>query len=210
MTSGQPAALVTLIDVEKRYAGRTVLRVDRLEVGWHDWLVITGANGSGKSTLTRILAGVTVLSSGTVIRSSEYEAFRICYVPQAGGLHLHLTLADNLKMWQRLVGDDETYDPPWQSYVESLDLKRFLRVRCGDLSGGFQRLAAVACALSTRPDGLLVDEPLSGIDEAHSRDLIATFGAAHEHLKFLVVTSHSESDFSGANRFVDLSRGAPA
>ena len=97
--------------------------------------------------------------------------------------------------------------PDGYRHFETVDLKRYMHVRCGNLSGGFQRLAAIACALSAGPQGLLVDEPLSGIDAQNGAALLATLAAARRRLDFLVVTSHSASDFAGANRFVDLTAG---
>jgi ABC-type multidrug transport system ATPase subunit len=202
--------LVALYEAEKRYGSRVALRINRFGLNVGDWAVIIGGNGSGKSTLLRGLSGVSVLSTGRVVRSSEYEALRICFVPQSGGLQLNLTLADNVLMWQRLVGRD-----PWelgvdQCYIHRFGLQRYLRTRCGELSGGYQRLAAFACALAVRPDGLLVDEPLSGVDESHRKELIDGFDSARATLRLLVVTSHSIDDFEAANRVFDLGGGHSA
>jgi energy-coupling factor transporter ATP-binding protein EcfA2 len=82
-----------------------------------------------------------------------------------------------------------------------------LGTKCSDLSGGFQRLAALACALSTRPDGLLLDEPLSGIDGPHAEALVGGLADALERLRFMVVTSHFADDVAAANRVVDLTAG---
>ena len=198
--------LVVLREAEKRYGDQTVLRVDKLELNRNDWLLIAGPNGSGKSTLMRVLSGVATLSSGSVIRSSEFDSLKICYVPQSGGLHLNLTLADNLRMWHCLVGSAEPENLAQQWYVQGFELQRYLHSRSGDLSGGFQRLAALACALATKPDGLFVDEPLSGIDAPHARVIVQGLATAMTDLSFLVVTGHSVADFSGANRVIDLSQ----
>lgn len=200
-------ALVTLLEAEKRYGRRTVLRVDHFELRRGDSLVITGPNGSGKSTLMRLLSGVSALSSGYIRRSAGFDTLKVCYVPQAGGLQLNLSLWDNLRIWQQLVGDQEPADLATQWYMQGFDLLPFLRVRCGELSGGFQRLAALACALSTRPEGLFVDEPLSGIDATHARVLVRGLAAAMSDLQFLVVTSHASTDFTQATRVLNLSPG---
>lgn len=197
--------LVALQNAEKRYGDRTVLRVDKFNLNWKDLLLITGPNGSGKSTLMRVLAGVSTLSSGTVIHSAKFDSLKTCYVPQFGGLHLNLSVADNLRLWYCLVGSEEPENLAEQWYIQHFDLQGRLHSRCGDLSGGFQRLAALACALATRPDGLFVDEPLSGIDAPHAKMLVHGLGTAMADLSFLVVTGHSATEISQANRVIDLS-----
>lgn len=203
-TATEPA-LVTLHEAEKRYGGRTVLRVDRFALRRGDSLLITGPNGSGKSTLMRLLAGVSTLSSGRVQRSAGYDALKIGYLPQTGGLQPALTVADNFRLWQHLLGSDEPPDLATQWYVQGFDLQPFLHTRGGDLSGGFRRLAALACALSAQPDGLFIDEPLAGVDGAHAQVLVQGLAAAMGALQFLALTSHAAADFAPATRVLDLS-----
>lgn len=202
--------LVALHEAEKRYGRRTVLRIDRFELRRGDSVVIIGANGSGKSTLLRMLSGVAEPTSGRVEHGTDYDALKVCFVPQAGGLLPGLTLTDNLRAWQRLVGSPGPDELSTQWYLQDFDLQPFLHTRCGDLSGGFQRLAALACALSTQPDGLFIDEPLSGIDSGHARLLVQGLEAAMSDLQFLVVTDHTAANFAKAMRVMDLSPGGPA
>lgn len=202
--------LVALHEAEKRYGRRTVLRIDRFELRRGDSVAIIGPNGSGKSTLLRLLSGVAEPTSGRVERSVGYDALKVCFVPQAGGMQPELTLTDNLRAWQRLVGSPGLDELSTRWYLRSFDLQPFLHTRCGDLSGGFQRLGALACALSTQPDGLFIDEPLSGIDSGHGHLLMQALEAAMSDLQFLVVTGHTATAFTNATRVVDLSPGAPA
>jgi len=203
-------ALVTLHEVEKRYGSRTVLRIDRFELCRGDSLLVTGANGSGKSTMMRLLSGISVASSGRVRQTPAYRAMKVCHVPQAGGLHPGLSLADNLRAWQRLVGSEGPADLAAQWYIRGLDLEPFMQTRCGELSGGFQRLAALACALATDPDGLFIDEPLSGIDTSHANALLQGLAAERSRLQFLVATGHAPDEFTPATRVLDLSAGVLA
>jgi ABC-2 type transport system ATP-binding protein len=202
--------LVSLHEAEKRYGRHTVLRIDRFELRRGDSVVIIGPNGSGKSTLLRLLSGVAEPTSGRVERGADYDALKVCFVPQVGGLQPGLTLTDNLRAWQRLVGGPGPGELSTQWYLQGFDLQPFLHTRCGDLSGGFQRLAALACALSTQPNGLFIDEPLSGIDSGHAHRLVQGLEAAMRDLQFLVVTGHTAADFAKATRVVDLSPGGPA
>ena len=202
--------LIALRSVAKRYGTRTVLEVPTYDLGRGDCVLISGPNGSGKSTLLRVLAGVASASEGSVERSPDYEALDVCYLPQSGGLHLNLTLADNFRLWLRLFGRTEPEHLAAQWYVHGFDLLPFLGARCRDLSGGFQRLAALACVLATRPQGLFIDEPLSGIDGAHARVMVDGLATASAELRFMVITGHSPADFPAANRHLALIDGRPA
>jgi ABC-2 type transport system ATP-binding protein len=196
--------LVTLKFPEKRYRGRVVLRMERLELHRKDCLLITGPNGSGKSTLLRLLSGVTPLSGGRVVRAPDYDALRICYVPQTAGLYQNLSLVDNIRLWTRLLGTSEPDDLTNQWYIRDFGLTRYLHSRCRELSGGSQRLAAIACALAARPQGLFLDEPLNGIDAVHSKVLLEGIEASRRDLDFVVMTSHSADDFWMASRVIVL------
>jgi ABC-type multidrug transport system ATPase subunit len=170
---------------------------------------VLGANGSGKSTLLRVMAGVACLTAGRVERSATYESLRVCFLPQAGGLLGDLTLADNLRQWALLTGTAPPPDLARQWYLREFDLLPYLDTRCRDLSGGFQRLAALACALSTRPHGLFADEPLSGIDAEHAKVMIDGLGDQRLGLQFLVVTGHDPGQLPSASRMLKLVDGQP-
>jgi len=203
-SSCSDAPLIALEQAEKRYGDRVVLRVERLDVFRKDWLLITGPNGSGKSTLLRILSGVAPLSAGRLIRAPQFDSLRICYVPQAAGLYQNLTLLDNIRLWTRLLGMLPSENLADQWYIRGFGLKRYLQSRCRELSGGFQRLAAIACACAARPHGLFVNEPLSDIDVAHSRVLQEGLESARNELEFVVMTNHSPEGFPIASRVVCL------
>jgi ABC-2 type transport system ATP-binding protein len=202
--------LIAVTEAEKRYGQRTVLRIDRFEMRRGESIAIIGSNGSGKSTLLRLLSGVAQPTSGRVERSADYEVLKVCFVPQSGGLHMGLTLIENLRAWQRLFGSPWPNELSAQWYLRGFDLQPFLHTRCGDLSGGFQRLAALACALSTQPDGLFIDEPLSGIDRGHAHQVVEGLAATMSDLNFLVMTGHKAADFEKKTRVLDLTPGALA
>lgn len=203
--SSSDAPLVTLERVEKRYGDRVALRVERLELRRGDCMLITGPNGSGKSTLLRVLSGVSPPSRGRVSRTLEFESLRLCHVPQTGGLYGHLTLADNIRLSARLFGADDSDDVDRRWYVRRLGLARYLDARCEDLSGGYRRLAAIACAYAAQPQGLFVDEPLSGIDRSLGDALLEGIESSRDALAFVVMTHHSAHGFPSTSRVVELS-----
>ena len=201
------APLIALEGAEKRYGNRSVLALERFELSRGECLLVTGPNGSGKSTLLRILCGAAPLTKGRIVRSSAYEAMRVYYVPQAGGLYQHLTLAENIRLATRLFGASEVDDLEREWYVHGLGLAGRLDTRCEELSGGYQRVATIACAFAAQPRGLLIDEPLSGIDAALGEVLLRGMDAARREMDFMVVTHHSASGVRFATRVIVLSGG---
>lgn len=201
--------LVRLHRAIKQYRRRTVLRLDAFELCRGDSLLIHGENGSGKSTLLRVIAGVSALSSGEVHHTPAFDALEIAFVPQAGGLHPGLSVAENLRLAVRLRGRSEPDRLAQHWYVGGLGLDAHLETRFRDLSGGFQRLAALSCALAAAPGALFIDEPFSGVDDRHARLLADGLATARSQLDLLVLTGHCAGDFAAANRRLELRAGAP-
>jgi ABC-type multidrug transport system ATPase subunit len=208
-SSDTEACFVSLKDVEKRYGGKRVLQVSALELRREDCMLIVGGNGSGKSTLLRVLAGITPVSSGSAAWSPAWNAMRVCYVPQAGGLYQNLTLIENVATLSRLLGADIPNDLAGRWYIRDLGLERYLHIKSAELSGGFQKLAAIACALAVEPHGLFLDEPLTGVDSDRANRLLDALRSPVAERKFLVITDHSSGRFPFANRIVDLGEGTP-
>jgi ABC-2 type transport system ATP-binding protein len=207
-SAGEPP-LVALHRATKSYGGRCVLRIGQLEVQRGDSLLIVGANGSGKSTLLRMLAGITCPSSGRVAHAPGFDALDIAYVPQAGGAHPNWSVAENLRQALRLRGRSVPDRLQRHWYVGGLGLDAHLDKLFRDLSGGFQRLTALACALVVEPGALFIDEAASGVDEQHARTLADGLSAAMSHLDLLVLSGHSAADFPAARRCIELRGGEP-
>ncbi|HLG42209.1 MAG TPA: ATP-binding cassette domain-containing protein, partial [Planctomycetota bacterium] len=124
-SSDTETPLLSLKDVEKRYGEKRVLQVSALELRREDRMLIVGGNGRGKSTLLRILAGIAPTSSGSTTVSPAWDAMRVCYVPQAGGLYQNLTLTENVATLSRLLGADIPKDLAGCWYIRELALERY-------------------------------------------------------------------------------------
>lgn len=163
-------------DVTVRRGGATILDGVNLTAVAGDVVMVTGPNGCGKSTLLRAIcgdpfcrvAGGQISFDGDDITGDCLQA-RIArgiqLMPQNGGLFASMTVEDFLRasveasqagVWRE--------DRAQELRRRMVLLNRIWHRRCGVLSGGERRLAALARLLLTRPPVALLDEPLAGID----------------------------------------------
>jgi ABC-type multidrug transport system ATPase subunit len=201
--------MIELDGVEKRYGRNAVLEVETLKLNEGDRAVLVGPNGSGKTTLLTLLGGIIPATRGSVRWSPELRRGALGYVPQAGGLYAEMTILDNLRTRRALYGMEQT-DVQKLHYVRVLGLVPFLDRRFGELSGGYQRLAAIAAALHVRPTWLLLDEPLNGVDR-HFRDVLAaTLDELGRDLRLMVLTSPTADELAAGDRIIEIEEGRVA
>lgn len=191
----------------KKYGVRTALEIESFSLNMGDYLVVNGPSGSGKTTLLRVLGGATALTRGRIFKSPYHGQMRTAYVPQSGGLNLVLSLAKNIVLWRVLYGFSRVFDERSVSFIEKLGLSTSLNMKVGELSSGYQKLALLACALSVRPHGLLIDEPFSGLDQEKAEIVQDILLGLESNLRYLVVATHTSTDLPTFTRTVELRAG---
>lgn len=137
-----------------------------------EFLVVLGASGSGKSTLLKVLAGTERLSCGELyfdgILSENIPTSKrdVSMVFQEYVLYPHMTVFDNLATPLKLKGEDEKsiYDRIMQ-VAHVLNLDNVVDVKPKFLSGGEQQRVALAKAILKQSKLVLLDEPMSNVDE---------------------------------------------
>ncbi len=198
--------LIRLEEVEKSYGRNRVLVVDALSLREGDQIVLSGQNGSGKSTLLKILGGIIPVERGRVWKAVSLRDETVGYVPQSGGLYSELSVQDNLRLRSRLYGrliDNEK--DAW--FIRELGLSMLLTKRFEELSGGYQRLAAIAAALHVEPTWLLLDEPFAGIDHKKHDVLLQRLSEVMTDLRLLVLATPDHREFPLANKWMRIEEG---
>lgn len=134
-------------------------------------MCVMGRNGMGKTTLLKCIMGLLPATSGGItfdgtdlVKSAAEQRARlgIGYVPQGREIFSHLTVEENLRVGLgiRSGGPRAIPDRIFDLFPV---LKRMLRRRGGDLSGGQQQQLAIGRALVLEPKLLILDEPTEGI-----------------------------------------------
>jgi len=130
-------------------------------------LAITGANGSGKTSLLRLIAGLLVVSGGSVeLAGGETElslAEQAHYLGHRDALKPALSVAENLSFWRDFLGG-EMGDRGRSLAAAGLDHAAHLPAAY--LSAGQRRRLSIARLLSVRRPVWLLDEPTSALDVA--------------------------------------------
>lgn len=182
-------SLLHLSKIQKRYGRVVALDLDELELFAKEKVIVVGGNGCGKSTLLKILAGLTVPSSGSDVRQDGWRDASVGYLPQEGGIYQDLSVNQNLFAFERLFG--RCLNASHQEEIaDVLGLSQILDREVQGLSGGFKRLAAIYCLVVSNVNILLLDEPFASLDQAKQSSVEKALMMVANRLSLLVVSEH--------------------
>lgn len=188
--SERERALVEMRSLEKRYADRVVLHLDRLELCPGRSYALIGPNGAGKSTFLRIVAGRLAPTAGTVIS----RAASVGYMPQKGYV-FGFSVRKNVSLAVEAAGfAGSERDRRVEAALEVVGMREFARAKGSELSGGEAQRVALARMVAVPHDLLLLDEPTASMDVRGTRlaeQALADY-AADAHCA-VVVSTHAPS-----------------
>jgi ABC-2 type transport system ATP-binding protein len=167
------------------------------EVGHGEVFGFLGPNGAGKTTTVRTLGTLIAPTSGSAsvagVRLAPENGVeirrRIAIMPEAPGLYLRLSVAENLECFAGLY---EVSDPneriDWA--LRAVNLADRASDPCGALSKGLRQRVALARALISDPEVLFLDEPTSGLDPVAARDVHELIDGLRQRGVTIFLTTH--------------------
>jgi ABC-type branched-subunit amino acid transport system ATPase component len=218
------------------------LEIRRLTVGYRDVAVasdvslnvesgkvvaLLGPNGAGKSTLLKAVVGESQLMGGEIrlagrnvtgLRAERLARLGLGYVPQSSSVFRALTVVENLEMGGYLLRRREVPHRIQDIMQLFPELHALSRSPVSRLSGGEQRLVAIARALMLQPKVLLLDEPTANLSPKNAHRIlgdyvsrIASEGAAillvEQRVREALETAHEASILAGGR--IEISGAAP-
>lgn len=225
--------LLNLINATLTFGEVPLLDKENLQIDAREKIFLIGRNGMGKSCLLKVLAGHLKLDDGQIYKEPNLKIAELAQdLPANGEITVYEYVAQglqnigNLLKRYHILINSTVHDPAWyaeleqvqkeldlhqgwhfeqtmQNVLTKLDLKADQKLK--QLSGGWKRRAALARALVSEPDLLLIDEPTNHLDLAAIEwleEYLAEYNGA-----FLCITHDRSLLKKLSNRIIELDRG---
>ncbi|MBR9885545.1 MAG: molybdenum ABC transporter ATP-binding protein [Oceanospirillales bacterium] len=179
-----------------------------------------GPSGCGKTTLLRCIAGLTRLPDGSLSLNGDIWQHGRTFVPthkrpigyvfQEPGLFAHLNVINNLTYGMRRAGIAGRDTQDLEELTRLMGINHLLERRVQALSGGEKQRVAIARALLMKPRILLMDEPLSALDQDNKNEIMPYLEQLHAQLEIPVLyVTHDRREVERlADRILLLRNGA--
>jgi len=193
--------------LSKSYKKRPVLRDVSLSIQRQEAVALLGPNGAGKTTCFYIITGLINADNGYILLDGQditalpmYRRARlgIGYLPQESSIFRGLSVEDNL----RAVIEAQELTPEEQEILleellAEFGISHLRRTPSLALSGGERRRVEIARALAARPQFILLDEPLAGIDPIAVGDIRNLISHLKDRGIGVLITDHNVRDTLG-------------
>lgn len=196
-----PNSLISARDLSVERDGRRLIESIDLDIAQAEIVTLIGPNGAGKSTLVRALLGLIPITRGAVHRRT---GLIVGYVPQRFDVDRALPMT--VERFLRLGG--ATDQARLHEALAEVGASRVAGQQIASLSGGELQRVVLARALLRRPQLLVLDEPVRGVDyagEAELYELIATLRDQHK-LGVLLVSHDLHVVMARSDRVVCINR----
>jgi sulfate/thiosulfate transport system ATP-binding protein len=208
--------MITATAITKRFGEFEALRGVSLEIPSGSLTALLGPSGSGKSTLLRVIAGLEVPDSGSVVIDGRDAT---ALAPQQRGIGFvfqhyaafkHMTVRENVAFGLRVRKRSKAeIAARVNELLGIVGLAGYADRHPGQLSGGQRQRMALARALAVEPSVLLLDEPFGALDAKVRAELRAWLRRLHDevHVTTVLVTHDQEEAMDVADRIAVLNDG---
>lgn len=205
---------IKIKDISKSYNSKKIIDNLNLSIEKGKFVSFVGAYGTGKTTLLKLLAGIEKIDKGTIFIdgcSPEVlkEKRKIGFAFQHPMLLPWRNVLDNILLPSEFNNEDKTKEA--EKLLELVELKHKKDVYPSELSGGMQRIVSILRAIILNPSILLLDEPLSAIDEINRDELHEKLIEIHNKNKqTTILVTHSIHEAVYLSDEVYIMGGSPA
>jgi len=226
--SADPAPIVQMRNIEKRYGQVSALRGMNLDLYKGEAVGIVGDNGAGKSTLVKILCGAIQPTAGEIRLDGQPVSFSSPHEARLCGIEIvyqdlavigHLTITQNVFLGReetkRVLGlrllDSRKMDGIARKLIAGLDpvLENRTRVSVDSLSGGQKQSVAVARAMAFGPKVMILDEPTAALSVEKIERMLTLIRTLKESGLAVILISHRLQDImTVCDRVVVMKSGA--
>ncbi|QSX33742.1 TOBE-like domain-containing protein [Shewanella avicenniae] len=211
---------IRLANISKKFGQFQALSPLNLDIQEGEMIGLLGPSGSGKTTLLRIIAGLEGADSGQLyfgdrdVTQVHVRERRVGFVFQNYALFRHMTVAENVAFGLQVMPRKQRPSAAEikqrvNQLLETVQLAHLAQRYPEQLSGGQKQRIALARALATQPEVLLLDEPFGALDAKVRKELRRWLRSLHDELKFtsVFVTHDQDEALELSDRVVVMSNG---
>ncbi|KUG03380.1 ferric iron abc transporter, atp-binding protein [hydrocarbon metagenome] len=196
--------MLKITDVSKSFARIKAVDNVSLQLNTGEWRILFGPSGCGKTTLLRLISGLEIPDQGS-IHLGEQEVSgagwaappwerRVGFVFQESALWPHMRVEENIAFGMHRLSKVHRLEFI-QQILEKTGLVALRQKYPQQLSGGQSRRVALARALAAQPEYLLLDEPLTNLDEAAAAELLELIKeAARDSGAVMLYVTHNRQE----------------
>ena len=165
---------IEIKNVSKSYKSKKIFEDLSLNIEKGKFVSFIGSYGSGKTTILKMIAGIEKIDSGTILINGQLpkdlkEERKIGFVFQNPELLPWKNIIDNISLPTQIAGNKDIKRA--RELLKIVDLSKKENCYPKELSGGMQRIVSILRATILKPSVMLMDEPLSAVDEINRDDL---------------------------------------